>query len=349
LVLAASWMSLAGIAAIVTGSGGWPAQTGASPTDAAVAGIPTAYLTLYRAAASRYGLDWAVLAGVGKVECDHGQDPDPSCRQAGAVNIAGAGGPMQFLASTWSGFGVDGNHDGRLDRWDPADAIYGAANYLSAAGAPADYRQALFAYNHSSSYVTEVLRWASTYRSAAAEGTVGVVVPSVLQSKTATPVRFIEGSVARLAPGDGHLALVPMQAPPVVQALIVAGNEIQSLPYGPEGHPDPRGAVAQDCSSTVSFLLYRAGIRPLSDILATNPLAQSYVSWGAPGPGHWVSIYATVRPTPHVFAVVAGLRIDTSHDGTDVGPNRNQDGPRWRIFGAIPSWAHWSVRHPPGL
>ena len=47
--------------------------------------------------------------------------------------------------------------------------------------------------------------------------------------------------------------------------------------------------------------------------------------------------------------VVAGLRIDTSHNGTDVGPNRGQDGPRWRILDGIPRWAHWSVRHPPGL
>ena len=86
----------------------------------------------------------------------------------------------------------------------------------------------------------------------------------------------------------------------------------------------------------MSFLLYRAGIRPISEILHDNPLAQDYVRWGAPGPGRWVTIYATAAPTPHVFAVVAGLRIDTSHDGTDVGPNRNQNGPRWRIFDAHP-------------
>jgi hypothetical protein len=46
---------------------------------------------------------------------------------------------------------------------------------------------------------------------------------------------------------------------------------------------------------------------------------------------------------------IAGLRLDTSHNGTDVGPNRDEDGPRWRILDHIPTWAHWSVRHPPGL
>ena len=102
-------------------------------------------------------------------------------------------------------------------------------------------------------------------------------------------------------------------------------------------------------SALINYVLYRSGIRPLEEILTENPLAQSYVRWGVPGPGRWVTIYATVSPTPHVFIVIAGLRLDTSHDGTDVGPNRFEDGPRWRILDHIPTWAHWAVRHPPGL
>jgi hypothetical protein len=94
---------------------------------------------------------------------------------------------------------------------------------------------------------------------------------------------------------------------------------------------------------------YRSGVRPISEIVRDNPLAQDYVRWGSPGPGRWVTIYATDTPTPHTFITIAGLRLDTSHDGTDVGPNRDQDGPRWRIFDHIPTWADWSVRHPPGL
>lgn len=78
-------------------------------------------------------------------------------------------------------------------------------------------------------------------------------------------------------------------------------------------------------------------------------MAQDYVNWGAPGPGRWVTIYSTTSPTDHTFIVIAGLRLDTSHDGTDAGPNRSEDGPRWRILDHIPAWAHWSVRHPPGL
>jgi hypothetical protein len=131
--------------------------------------------------------------------------------------------------------------------------------------------------------------------------------------------------------------------------MLVAGNELQELPYGPGGHPDPLGASEEDCSSSVNYVLYRSGVRPLAEILAENPVAQDYVHWGLPGPGRWVTIYATDVPTPHVFIVIAGLRLDTSHDGTDIGPNRHQGGPRWRILDFIPTWAHWFVRHPPGL
>jgi hypothetical protein len=90
-------------------------------------------------------------------------------------------------------------------------------------------------------------------------------------------------------------------------------------------------------------------VRPIGEILRDNPLAQDYVHWGAPGPGRWVTIYATTWPTDHVFVVIAGLRLDTSHNGTDAGPNSAEDGPRWRLLDHIPSWAPWAVRHPPGL
>jgi hypothetical protein len=271
---------------------------------------------------------------------------------------------MQFLVSTWAEYGVSASGDGAPDRWDAADAIYSAAHYLRASGAPGNYRAAIYAYNHASWYVAEVESWAAKYRDPATEPTVreagetgegGVEGDGLegadtrLVGETATPVRFIAGERAVLAPGDGHVALIPAGVPATVQAMVVAGNELQELPYGPDGHPDPRGAIDEDCSSTLNYVLYRSGVRPISEILADNPLAQDYVDWGEPGPGRWVTIYATDEPTPHVFITIAGLRLDTSHDGTDVGPNRDEDGPRWRILSYIPTWAHWSVRHPPGL
>ncbi len=366
-VLAAALTTIGG--ASTTAAGGEPAGGGPGEGVSALAEreIPPTYLRLYEQAAARYGLDWAILAGIGKLECDHGRAPAPSCTEEGAVNAAGAGGPMQFIASTWARYGVHAEGDGPPDRWNPADAIFSAANYLRASGAPGDYRQAIFAYNHAASYVEEVEAWAARYSHppvasvTSADGETGdggqagegAEAPEGadlgLQEESPTPVRFIRGERAELATGDGHLALVPAGVPPTVQAMVVAGNELQDLPYGPGGHPDPLGAREEDCSSTVSYVLYRAGVRTLAEIVHENPLAQDYVGWGAPGPGRWVTIYATDVPTPHVFIVIAGLRLDTSHDGTDVGPNRDEDGPRWRILDHIPTWARWSVRHPQGL
>jgi hypothetical protein len=310
--------------------------------------IPPLYLKLYEQAAAHYGLDWAILAGIGKVECDHGRDPAPSCTQQGAVNSAGAGGPMQFLASTWSEYGVAADGAGPPNRWDPADAIYAAANYLRASGAPHSYHEAIFAYNHANWYVMEVEHWAALYTRSNSVAPEVVSNAGTVTGSTA-PVQYMEGEHARLSPVDGHVALIPTGVPPVVQAMLMAGNELQDLPYGPTGHPDPLGATSEDCSSTVNYVLYRSGVRPLVEILRENPLAQDYVDWGDPGPGRWVTIYSTTRPTDHVFIVIAGLRLDTSYKGTDVGPNREESGPRWRVLGYIPTWAHWSVRHPPGL
>ncbi len=360
VAIALSVLTALGGVGVTIGAERGAAPSGALPTALARREIPADYLQLYGQAAARYGLDWAVLAGIGKVECDHGRDPDPSCSREGAVNGAGAGGPMQFISSTWARYGVDGDGDGRIDRWDPADAIFAAANYLSSSGAPGDYRRALLAYNHADWYVADVETWAARYRGSTLSQTsdsalsetaqAGAARPDAeLQAETSTPVRFIAGERAALAPGDGHVALVPAAAPSVVQAMIVAGNELQGLPYGPGGHPDPRGALEQDCSSTVNYVLYRSGVRPIAEIVRDNPLAQDYVGWGAPGPGRWVTIYSTTTPSDHTFMVIAGLRLDTSHDGTDVGPNRGEDGPRWRILDHIPTWAEWSVRHPPGL
>jgi hypothetical protein len=352
------------------------AGEGYGVSDRARREIPALYLSLYEQAARRYGLDWTILAGIGRIECDHGRDRDSSCTQEGAVNAAGAGGPAQFLASTWEQYGVDGDGDGVADRWDPSDAILTMANYLHASGAPGNYRRAIYAYNHADWYVAAVEHWAALYRGASSrlsgsdtgdsEAAAGELssppsaefdtggeeqdspLPGV-EGASPAPVELSDGARATLSPSDGHVALIPSQVPPVVQAMVMAGNELQDLRYGPAGHPDPRGAPNEDCSSTLNYVLYRSGVRPITEILHENPLAQSYVHWGLPGPGRWVTIYATTSPTDHVFVVIAGLRLDTSHDGTDTGPNRDQDGPRWRVFDRLPTWAHWSVRHPPGL
>jgi hypothetical protein len=141
----------------------------APPSGAARADIPTGYLRLYRQAARRCpGLSWSVLAAIGKVESDHGRSPLPGVRSG--WNTAGAAGPMQFgigvgrAGNAWARFGADFDRDGRTSVYDPGDAIPAAARYLCAAGASRRLDRALYAYNHSWSYVAKVKALAARYQ-----------------------------------------------------------------------------------------------------------------------------------------------------------------------------------------
>jgi cell wall-associated NlpC family hydrolase len=136
------------------------------PSVRAMSDIPPAYLALYMGAAQTCpGLPWGVLAGIGKIESDHGQSTAPGVRSG--VNFAGAEGPMQFEPATFALYATDGDHDGQVNPYDPGDAVYTAATMLCANGAAsgtrAGIRQAVFAYNHSWAYVDEVLSWAARY------------------------------------------------------------------------------------------------------------------------------------------------------------------------------------------
>jgi hypothetical protein len=146
-----------------------PTPTGPAPaSSAARRDIPTGYLLLYQQAARRCrGLSWAVLAATGKVESNHGRARLPGVRSG--WNPAGAAGPMQFGIGTgragnaWARYGRDFNYDGHPSVYDPGDAIPAAADYLCAHGAPHHLDQALYAYNHARSYVTQVKQLARRY------------------------------------------------------------------------------------------------------------------------------------------------------------------------------------------
>jgi murein DD-endopeptidase MepM/ murein hydrolase activator NlpD len=111
--------------------------------------IPPFLLPIYQAAGIEYGVRWEVLAGINEIETDYGRNLN--------VSTAGALGWMQFMPATWKQYGVDANHDGKKDPYNPVDAIFAAARYLKAAGADTDVRRAIFAYNHADWYVDSVL------------------------------------------------------------------------------------------------------------------------------------------------------------------------------------------------
>src|SRR3954469_4544422 len=129
--------------------------------------------------------------------------------------------------------------------------------------------------------------------------------------------------------GNG-VALPPLEAPDAVRQIIEAGNAIARTPYlwgGGHGKWLDKG---YDCSGSVSFVLASAG-------LLGGPLDSGHLmSWGQPGKGRWVTIYANAG---HVFLEVAGVRFDTGAQSVT--------GSRWASDGR--STAGFVARHPAGL
>jgi len=119
-------------------------------------------------------------------------------------------------------------------------------------------------------------------------------------------------------------------APRAVQLAVRAGNRLKHKAYRYGGGHKSFKDAAYDCSGTVSYVLHAAK-------LLASPLDSSgLMTWGAPGPGSWITVYANAS---HAFMVVGGLRLDTSGPGPS--------GPRWR---ALPrSLDGFTARHPLGL
>src|SRR3954469_22176850 len=147
----------------------------AAPSGAAERAVPAHYLSLYRLAGRGSGVPWTVLAAIGSIETDHGRSRAPGVR-SGLNRHGCCAGPMQFNTrdgppSTWQRYGVDANHDGTTDIYDPEDAIPSAAAYLSelARRAHGNLSEAILGYNHFPAYVRDVLARARGYARASDE------------------------------------------------------------------------------------------------------------------------------------------------------------------------------------
>jgi cell wall-associated NlpC family hydrolase len=165
LVLLAASM----LAAAQAGGGG----LGRRPTALAMQDIPANYLAWYTGAARECRrLPWSVLAGIGKVESNHGRSRLPGVRTG--ASRAGAEGPMQLQPTTFAEFAVNADPRHRLTPYDAPDAIYTAARMLCANGArsgtDAGIQHALFAYRHAASFISDVITWALRYARPAATG-----------------------------------------------------------------------------------------------------------------------------------------------------------------------------------
>jgi cell wall-associated NlpC family hydrolase len=268
------------------------------PPSAQAATIPARYLALYRQAGRAYAIPWTVLAGIGEVESDHGRSTAPGVHSG--ANSAGAAGPMQFgiggqAGDTWGGaaihaasvktggYGIDGDHDGLVNVYDPGDAIPSAANFLQAHGALSDIQGAIFAYNPSAQYVTDVLGWAARYARGGA------------QAAAAT-------ASAACAPGAGG----PL--PPGVAGKVI-GYARQQI-----GKPYQWGATgpdAFDCSGLV-MMAYRAAAIAIPRTSQEQWAAGPYIRWGQQQPGDLV-FFAGSDGTPqapgHVGIVLNGTEM----------------------------------------
>jgi hypothetical protein len=142
----------------------------------------------------------------------------------------------------------------------------------------------------------------------------------------ATAVAPAEAAV--LTP-DGT-AVAPAGAPEVVRELIAAGNEIHDKPYKYGGGHGRWVDSGYDCSGSMSYALHGAGL------LDTALDSTGFMSWGEPGEGEWVTIYANPG---HGYMIIAGLRFDTS--------GRAEVDSRWHT--EMRSSSGYTVRHPPGL
>jgi peptidoglycan hydrolase CwlO-like protein len=139
-----------------------------------------------------------------------------------------------------------------------------------------------------------------------------------------------EAVVSGIGVNTDGLAQPPAGAPAAVAKVMAAGNAIAGLPYLYGGGHASFQASAYDCSGSISYALAAAGL--VSSPMASGP----FMSWGEPGPGRWITIYANPG---HMFMVVGGWRYDTSA--------LSSGGTRWTR--EMRSTAGFVARHPPGL
>jgi cell wall-associated NlpC family hydrolase len=148
---------------------------------------------------------------------------------------------------------------------------------------------------------------------------------------TSKPDLLVPGSTARYVDG---LAAAPISAPPAVQEIIWAGNQLIGLPYIYGGGHASFVSPGYDCSGTVSFALHGASL------ISTPMDSSEFEGWGGHGIGRWVTIFTNPE---HAYMTVAGLRLDTS----SADDPSNEQGPRWRPL--RPANAGFMMRHPVGL
>jgi hypothetical protein len=158
------------------------------------------------------------------------------------------------------------------------------------------------------------------------------IVPSIIADTFPLSGPVIRGKKARIY--SAGQAAAPKKAPVAIKRAIWAANQLCSKPYRYGGGHKSFDDGGYDCSGTVSYVLGAAG-------LISSPMSSSeFRSFGKRGRGKWMTIYAR---DGHSFAVIAGLRLDT----TPWDNSSNRWAPRWQVTDRKPRG--FQARHPIGL
>ena len=147
------------------------------------------------------------------------------------------------------------------------------------------------------------------------------------------------GAVGNATINADGTATAPAGAPAVVQQMIAAANQIIDKPYIYAGGHGRWNDSGYDCSGAVSFALHGGGL------LSSPEDSTGLESYGSPGPGNWITIYADAG---HTWIVIAGIAFDTAHFGPTTPGGT---GPRWLTnpTGNLADGGDYVVRHPTGL
>jgi cell wall-associated NlpC family hydrolase len=165
-----------------------------------------------------------------------------------------------------------------------------------------------------------------------ANGVVSYAVAGAIREAVAQ-AEASDGPMQKVTIDSAGLAVAPANAPQVVVNVINAANEIATKPYifgGGHGTFNDKG---YDCSGSVSFALHGGGL------LTTTEDSTQFESYGAAGPGQWITIYANAG---HAYMQVAGVWYDTAAQSRSNGNNR------WSTR-RVSSASGFTVRHPAGL
>lgn len=313
-----------------------PHATNRKMSGLAASGIPNVALNAYRVTEARMAaaepschLSWTLLAGIGRVESDHGRFGGASLSSSGesTPHIIGpaldgtrwdrvldtdrgtldgdnkfdhAVGPMQFIPSTWAAYGADADSDGLTDPFNINDAALGAARYLCAAGgdlaSAAGQRRAVRAYNNNDHYIALVLGTASQYA-------IGVSVAAPAHGATSGQLPPIPPSPVQPPVNPGPAPAVGSHRP----QSATSGSATRQAPWVGINH-----AQSTHASSPAASAVPGAAAQPsIRELPATGGSRTSVPTSGtlgqAPAPGTITTALAPVFCSQNVLRVLSPL------------------------------------------